>query len=89
MIIDDIKTPQHMEFKFYANFCSKLMAGVTVDGRWLQIKVNNQSSSASDPAKFQVDASINLDGDEIGVIDVERKPQWAGGKWRYSRIKFS
>jgi len=88
MIIDDIKTPQHMEFKFYANFCSRLMTGITIDRHWLQVKVNNQPATASDPAKFRVDATINLDGEMIGVIDIERKPQWAGGKWRYSRINF-
>ena len=88
MTIDDLKTPQHMEYKFYAAFCSRLMAGMKVDGQWLQVKVNNQSASASDPAKFRVDATINLDGEMIGVIDVERKPDWRGGKWIYKRINF-
>lgn len=86
MNIQDMKTPQHMEFKAYAAFASRLMTGFTVQGRYLQMAVNNQPSHERDATKFNIDARIILDGDEIGVLDLERKTQWHGGPWPYKKI---
>lgn len=86
MNIEDMKTPQHMEFKAYAAFASRLMVGFTVQGRYLQMTVNNRPSCERDAAKFKIDARITLDGDEIGVLDLERKTQWQGGAWPYKKI---
>jgi hypothetical protein len=84
--IEDMKTPQHMEFKAYAAFSSRLMVGFTIQGRYLQMIVNNRPTSERDAAKFKIDARITLDGEEIGVLDLERKTQWPGGAWPYQKI---
>lgn len=86
MNIEHMKTPQHMEFKAYAAFASRLMVGFSVGGRYLQMHVNNRPKSEGDAAKFKVDARITLDGEEIGVLDLERKTQWHGGAWPYQKI---
>jgi hypothetical protein len=84
--IEDMKTPQHMEFKAYAAFSSRLMVGFNLQGRYLQMTVNNRPKSERDAAKFKIDARITLDGEEIGVLDLERKTQWRGGAWPYPKI---
>lgn len=86
MNIEDMKTPQHMEFKAYAAFSSRLMVGFMLQGRYLQMTVNNRPTSERDVAKFKIDARITLDGEEIGVLDLERKTQWHGGAWPYRKI---
>lgn len=86
MDADDMKTPQHMEFKAYAAFASRLMTGITIGDRYLQMNVNNRPRSESDVAKFKIDANLTVDGQQIGVLDVERKTQWHGGAWPYSKI---
>jgi hypothetical protein len=85
---ENIKTPQHMEFKIYAAFCSRLMTGMDIHGRWVQVRVNNTPKTSTDKAKYEVDARIYVDGDPVGVLDVERKPHWNGGPWPYPRINF-
>lgn len=86
MNAEDLKTPQHVEFKAYATFASRLMVGISIDGRYLQMHVNNRPTSERDAAKFKIDAALTLDGEQIGVVDVERKTQWRGGPWPYQKI---
>jgi len=86
--IESLKTAQHMEYKAYAAFASRLMTGVTVGDRYLQLSVNNRPRSQADAAKFKIDAVLTLDGEEIGVLDVERKTGWSGGNWPYRQINF-
>jgi hypothetical protein len=83
---ESLKTGQHMEYKAYAAFASKLMTGIKVGEHYLQMNVNNRPRSEADAAKFKIDANLTLDGEEIGVLDVERKTQWNGGKWPYRKI---
>jgi len=84
--IEQLKTPQHMEFKAYAAFCSGLIVGIDTQFGYLQMHVNNRPKSADDASKFKIDTVLTLNGNEIAVLDVERKPQWRGGDWPYHRI---
>lgn len=86
MGLDDLKTPQSAEFKAFAAFAARLMCGFEVGGRFLQMQTNNRPKSADDRAKFRIDAILTLDGEPIGVLDVERKTQWSGGPWPYPQI---
>jgi hypothetical protein len=86
MGLDDLKTPQHMECKAFATFASRLMVGFEVGGRFLQMHANNRPTSADDRKKFDIDAILTLDGEAIGALDVERKPNWGGGPWPYRQI---
>lgn len=86
MGFDDLKTPQSAEYKVFATFASRLMTGIDLNGRFLQMETNNRPRSADDRAKFRIDARLTLDGESIGVLDVERKPQWSGGPWPYRQI---
>jgi len=86
MDMDDLKTPQSAEIKAFATFASGLLTGFDVDGRFLQLQTNNRPKSSTDKAKFKIDARLTLDGKPIGVLDVERKPEWKGGGWPYPKI---
>lgn len=86
MDIEHLKTPQSAEIKAFATFASGLLTGLDVGGRYLQLQTNNRPTSSNDKAKFKIDARLTLDGEPIGVLDVERKPEWKGGGWPYQRI---
>ena len=86
MDIEHLKTPQSAEIKAFATFASGLLTGLDVGGRYLQLQTNNRPTSSDDKAKFKIDARLTLDGEPIGVLDVERKPEWKGGRWPYQRI---
>lgn len=81
-----LKTPQSMEYKVHATFAATLMTGLDLAGGYLQMQVNNRPKHAGDAAKYKIDAILTFNEQEIGKLDVERKPQWAGGPWPYRRI---
>lgn len=86
MAFDELKTPQNIEYKAFATFASRLMTGIDMSGNYLQLKTNNLPTSSTDNSKYRIDATITINGDQIGVLDVERKTEWAGGGWPYPKI---
>lgn len=86
MGLDDLKTPQHVEWKAFAAFGSRLLDGVELGGRYLTMEKNNRPKSVDDRAKFRIDAKLVLDGIQVGVLDVEQKTKWTGGPWPYRQI---
>jgi hypothetical protein len=70
----------------FAPLSRHLLAGLDCGIGWLRLVKNNDKTTAADTVQYQTDFRLDLDGETIGYLDIERKRSWQNGPWPYKKI---
>lgn len=87
--MDAIAPAQMVETQFFSHFAPRLFihgTPIDVDDRTYRvaIRAGNVKICESDKNEYAADGFFEVDGAKIGVVDPERKTDWAGGEWPHN-----
>lgn len=81
--------PDPADEYLFAPLARHLMNGVDVGFGYCRLVKNNDKVTADDRLHYETDFRLELDGEMVGYLDIEKKPQWQAGQWPYTKINIA